>query len=397
MAKGKVSREGGESFSLPADTQSNLDPDTAIVGDASDGHDIDTDLSDDEKNWDAPPAGTRTQQHRQAEDRQDDQAPQFDEEDARLAYSDDLREQQEEDQNQRPGRRSRRNARRRESQTAAQAEIERLKQQLQELGGVVRTLATGQTGLAANTLEGQITSLESALRMADEEMANAVKNSDGDTYSKAQNIRDNIVGRLWAAKNRHSQLLDSTRREPEDERRQNGGQVQDRQPPQQIDPRIVEAVEDRFDRFCERFPWFDPQSAEANCNIVRSIDQELAARGLQRHTPHFWEQMERRMAQYGLRPEQGDDGEGDGQNEPQNRQQQRNAPAIRSRPPTGSGRSTQTGRSNANNSLSEQQVALLRDEGLLEEKLSDEDVAKRDRIISRWRAGNSSLRRQGAR
>jgi len=394
MAKGKVSREGGESFTLP-DTQSNLDPDTAIVGDTGAGDGVEVDLNEDEKDWDSPPAAARRQPEQQ-DSREDRGGEDFAGEDARLAYSGDPREQ-DEDANQRPGRRSRRNARRRESQNQAQAEITALKEQLQQLGGVVRHLATGQSGLAVNSLEGQIVQLESALRMADEEMASAVKNSDGDTYSKAQTIRDNIVGRLWGMKNRHAQLMDTTMRERE------GGQVrpepvQERRPAPQIDPEIVAAVEDRFDRFCDRFPWFDPQSADADCNIVRSIDQELSARGLQRHTPNFWEQMERRMAQYGLKPDRDGGGDDDQQDEPQRRpQRQASANNGRRRPPTGSGRSTQNGRTTTNRDLPEIQVGLLRDEGLLEEKLTEEDVAKRDRILARWRKGTEGLRRQGAR
>lgn len=399
MAKGKVSREGGESFSLPPDTQSNLDPDTAIVGDTGSGDGVEVDLNDSD-DWNDLPAPARRQpeQREQQDSRETRGDDDFDEEDSRLAYSDDPREQQDDDQNQRPGRRSRRNARRRESQSQAQAEITALKEQLQQLGGVVQSLATGQSGLAVNSLEGQIVQLESALRMADEEMASAVKNSDGDTYSKAQTIRDNIVGRLWSMKNRHAQLMDTTVRA-----REEGGQVrqppaQERRPAPQIDPEIVAAVEDRFDRFCDRFPWFDPKSPDADCNIVRSIDQELAARGLQRHTPHFWEQMERRMAQYGLKPDRDGGGDDDQQDEPQRRPQRQTQPSNgRSRPPTGSGRSTQNGRTTTNRDLTEIQVGLLRDEGLLEEKLSEEDVAKRDRILARWRKGSESLRRQGVR
>jgi len=69
----------------------------------------------------------------------------------------------------------------------------------------------------------------------------------------------------------------------------------------------------------------------------------------------------------------------------------------RARPPTGNGRAVSgNGRSNGGNSLTEIQVSMLRDEGLLEDKLSEEDVAKRDRILAKWRRGNESLRR-GAR
>lgn len=396
MAKGKVSREGPSDAFAPLDTQSNLDPDTAIVGEASDGVEIDLDTEDDDKeaNWDLP-AGAKPPASRQ-ETRQEESAGEFDEEDSRLAYSDDPREQ--EDDENKPSHRRRRNERRRQAQTKAEQEIASLREQLQELGGVVRTLATGQTGLAANTLEGQIVQLQNSLRLADEEMANAVKNSDGDTYTKAQNIRDQIVGRLWGMKNKHAELMrssESNTQEQQPARREGGGQAPQREAPR-VDPMIVSAVEDRFNRFQDRFPWFDPESPDADCNIVRSIDGELVARGYQRHTPHFWEQMERKMATYGLTPQRG--GGGDDQEDdtppPPRRQQMSNG--GRARPPTGNGRAVGNGRNNASNSLNEMQVGMLRDEGLLEDKLSEEDIAKRDRILAKWKRGNESLRR-GAR
>jgi len=68
-------------------------------------------------------------------------------------------------------------------------------------------------------------------------------------------------------------------------------------------------------------------------------------------------------------------------------------PLRRGGPPTGSGRSTQTNR--AGYALSEWQRDALRDEGLLEENLSEAEVAKRDRIVSKWRKGAETLRRRG--
>ena len=65
------------------------------------------------------------------------------------------------------------------------------------------------------------------------------------------------------------------------------------------------------------------------------------------------------------------------------------------RPPTGNGRSAPNGRSGFH--LNEHQTSMLRDEGLLGDDLSKEDIAKRDRIMSKWKAGADTLRRSGAR
>ena len=45
--------------------------------------------------------------------------------------------------------------------------------------------------------------------------------------------------------------------------------------------------------------------------------------------------------------------------------------------------------------LDEVQTNMLRDEGLLEPNLSDADLARRDRIIGKWRVGAERLRRAG--
>lgn len=399
MAKGKVSRDGGaqhEEFSVEG---ANLPPnsDYALVGDTSDGGQVDVDASEEEKNWDLPEGQTQrtngTDQRVQQRDEGEQQG--FDEEDARLAYSDDTEEGPRERQGN--SKRQRRNQLRRERASRDQAEIQALRTQLEELGGVVRHLATGQGSLAVNTIEGQISSLENSLRIADDEMANAVAKSDGDTYSRALKIRDEIVGRLYGLRNQHARLSSSVMQQE----RADGGQVAPngggRQPAQQqqVDPRIIEMVEDRFDRFSERFPWFDAQGNDANSNIVRAIDRELAGQGYQRHTAAFWQNLERRMSDYGLRPVRGEGDGGDEEQQEQAVQQRGTMDRPLRRPPTSSGRSTQS--RGGGFTLSEVQTSILRDEGLLEDKLSDADLAKRDRIIAKWKSANGAGRRQGAR
>ncbi len=162
---------------------------------------------------------------------------------------------------------------------------------------------TGQGQLAVNTVVGEISQLEGSLRIANEEMAAAVKNADDGTFSKAQDIRDRIVQRLSALRS-HKDRMDAAA----------GGQVEDdgqRQPQYQqpqADPRVVRAVETHFDRFSERFQWFDPESDDPDCNIVRAVDASLIRQGYQRHTPAFWQQMERTLAsRYKLFPNREDD------------------------------------------------------------------------------------------
>lgn len=399
MPAGKVTRGGGQGHEEFTPATVDLPPggDFALVGDGGESGGLSVGDGEDDS-WDLPEGGKapaqreapiRQQQNGGGGDERTHQQEGFDEEDARLAYSDEEPPGQQE----RNSKRARRNANRKAINQAAQAEIHGLRQQLEELGGVVRTLATGQSHLAVNTIEGQINSLEGSLRIADEEMATAVKNSDGDTYARAQKIRDTIVGRLYGLRDQHTRLAAA------------GGQIEEQMPqgraaaPQgqrqpSPDPAIVAAVEDHFERFNERFPWFDPTSQDADANIVRAVQRELVSKGHQMHTPVFWTQMERRLADYGFQANR----EGGDEGEFEERPQRRGPPSVNTqrRPPTGSGRSTQNGRGTGF-SLDETQTSMLRDEGLLEEKLSEEDTAKRDRIIAKWRRGADQMRRQGAR
>jgi len=368
--------------------------DVALVGDASgDGHIIIDGEEDDDDNWDQPGGPKKPVARKQGGETEAD--GEFDEEDSRLAYSDTDELPNAETENQRRGRRAQRNARRREQRTAAEAQIGALQATLEEQGKIIRSLVTGQSSLAVNTVAGQISQLEGAIRIADEEMATAIKNADGDTFAKAQGIRDGIVGRL-AGLRAQKERMDALAADQGDAGNQ---QQQQRQPARpQVDPRVVQVVESYFDRFCDRFPWFDPESSDPDSNIVRAVDAHLVAQGHQRHTPVFWQEMERTLAnRYNLKPSRENEQVQEQDDLLPPRRQEQRGPAMNrggQRPPTTGGRGGTNGRSGFH--LNETQTSMLRDEGLIGDNLSKEDIAKRDRIINKWRAGTDSLRRQGA-
>lgn len=393
----KVTRGGdgtdNEDF-IPADgaDQLNLGPDVALVGDPGDNQ-IAVEGGEEDPDWDLPEGTSKAKTKVNGNgNEQENDAPQFDAEDSRNAYSEETGG--EEDATPRGmSHRQRRNARRKVYLQTRDADNEALREQVNVLQAAITRLASGQQGLAVGSLESQITTLQGQLRMVDEEMAKSVASSDGETYDRAQKLRDTIIGRLYTMRQNHARLSEQQQQDPP---LNGGGQVrqqdQQQQQPQRPDPRIV----DKFERFRDRFEWFDPNSRDANSNIVRAIDQELSDEGYQRHSTQFWQELERRMAtDYGLHANQGnrDDGQ-EGENERPGRQPQREAPMARTmqRPPTNGGRSTGSGRS-AGFRLDEIQTNILREEGLLEAKLSDEDKAKRDRIIGAWKKGANSQRR----
>jgi hypothetical protein len=128
---------------------------------------------------------------------------------------------------------------------------------------------------------------------------------------------------------------------------------------------------------------------------VRAIDAELTTQGLQRHQTAFWQAMEQKMASYGLTPNSGEDDDERPARRPNGGGRPllgQDVPLRRGGPPTGSGRSTRP--NGGGFGLSDWQRDALRDEGLLEDKLSEADIAKRDRIVAKWRKGAETLRRR---
>jgi len=373
-----------ENFSVPEDPA--VSGDVALVGGNDEGPDLDIEPSE-KDDWD-PPKG-------EPKPKADD--GDFDQEDSRLAYEDTNEGPPEERGAQ--SRRARRNARRRDYMAQQTEEINQLKQHIDALGGVVSRLTTGQAGLAVNSLDSQINTLEQALRMADQELADAVATNNGAKYSEVNKLRDEVVGRLWQTKTNRENMARNAQAAYQQQPQQQQPQQQPRAP--QADPAITEMVADRFERFQDRYPWFDTNSGDADCNIVRAIDAELVTQGYQRHTPVFWSMLEQKMSRYGLAPDRNGGG-GDDEDAADERPPRRvnGGQALLGRdvdvprrggPPTGSGRSTRAGAGGY--ALSEWQRDTLRDEGLLEENLGDADVAKRDRIIAKWRKGADVLRR----
>lgn len=369
-----------------------LGGDVALVGDPGDNS-IVAEEGGDEKNWDLPEEQRNQRQPRVNGKVEEADDGEFDEEDSRLAYTE--AGDQDDDTPRGQSRRARRNASRRAAQQVVQNDNAALRKQIEDLTGTVRSLVNGHQGLTVNTLDGQLSAMQGQLRVVDEEMANAVKNSDGDIYTRAQRLRDELIGRMYALRSNRERLAAAAADQQDAPGHQNGGAVQQQQVRQQQAPAIDPRVAQYFDRFCDRYD-FDPESNDANANIVRAVDQELVGEGYQRNTPLFWQQLERRLAEdYKIRPNQAqrrdeEGGDDDAQDERVARQPMNNQ--RRQRPPTNSARSASSGRGGGFR-LDEMQTNILREEGLLDENLSDDDKAKRTRIIDKWKRGAANARR----
>jgi len=390
--------------------------DEALVGTGDDGAaQIDIDPSErdnnpflgseqDDENWDLPEdkrrkqtggqsqTGGTTRQAREHEQRDEEGDG---EEDLRLAYD-------EPEEEQRTSRRSRRNRSRRQAIDQRDQHIAFLTNEIQQLREAQANLHGGQFDLSARDVESRIQNHQAAIERADVEIARAIKDSDGDTAVALQRERDRLNYQLWQLQNTRQNMVEYA------ERMQRGGQPDGRP---QLDPRQVaqlQAQDGEFQRmkdvFLDRYSWFDEANDDPDHQFVKQLDRKLYEEGFQRHQKAFWHEMERRMMSAGFRPDNGaefnDDEEPGFQSRRQFQSRRVNGnghynggqPRRANLPPTGMVRSTsRPGRGDGGFALSDEQVDLLRQEGLLDNNLSEADQAKKDRIVGKWRRGAQAL------
>jgi hypothetical protein len=370
-------------------------------------------LGTEDENWDLP-EDQRTKERQQTDDRtdqdrtreqqeqRDDRRQEVgDEDDVRLAYDEDAG-------GERTSRRVRRNKSRRAAVDHRDQVIDSLRGELLETKQMVANLYGGQFNLSARDVDQRIQYHQNALDRADQEIANAIKESDGNTAVALQRERDKIMQALWQ--------LQTYRRGIEDQARQmlGGGGQPDQQQPQYTPEQqaIINRQEGEYERmrdvFLDRYTWFDPDTGnDPDHDFVRRLDREVVADGYMRHTKAFWHQMEERMMGAGFRPEGGrpaggfredtDDDNFSTRRDFQSRRLNGGGSSNgrgRSLPPTGAVRSiSRPGGMERGFELSEIQLDMLQQEGLLEGNLSKEEQAKKSRIIDKWRRGSQQLAR----
>jgi len=301
-------------------------------------------------------------------------------EDARLAYDDTGSGSEE-----RLSRRSRRNKARREAIAGRDAEIAALYQKVEHLTGVIQGVTKGQANMTMSTIDSQLGAAHQALQMADDELARAVAASDGDKFREIQRLRDEASARVFqlsTAKRRMAYELQQGGPVPQAQSR---GQ---QQAGQSVSPKATEFTE----KFLSRFSYFDPNGTDEESNIIRSIDDAVAAEGYRPDTPLYWRTLEERLAKRGFFPEKGrDDSDDDDEDDVPRPVAQRQATRA-GMPPTSTGRSTRrTGGTTFQ--LDPMMRDYLSSEGLLEQNLDTESKARRDRLIQQWRTGAQRAKR----
>lgn len=303
-------------------------------------------------------------------------------EDARLAYDDSATGSEE-----RLSRRSRRNRARREAIAGRDAEIMALHQKIEHLTGVIQGVTKGQANMTLSTIDSQLGAAQQALQMADEELARAVANSDGEKFREIQKLRDEASARVFQlsnAKQRMAYELQAGGPVPQGQQTRGQQQAQ-----QTISPKATEYTE----KFLSRFTYFDPNGTDEDSMIIRSIDDAVAAEGYRPDTPMYWRTLEERLAKRGFFPEKSrDDADDDNDSDDAPRPPAQRQAARAGMPPTSTGRSTR--RSGGTTfQLDPMMRDYLSSEGLLEQNLDPESKARRDRLIQQWRSNAQRAKR----
>lgn len=396
--------------------------DYVMVGDSS-GEDggitIDTrteaDIKDagDDDNWDNPEGGKKSTERerpsgsilggRDADDTHEESREgggEDGEEDARLAYED----PDDDVPRERRGRRSRRNRSKRMAIDSRDAVIETLTERLARAEQITSGIAGGQFMSAAREIDQRIHGAQSALSMANEEMARAIKDGDGDAWAKIDKARMEAQQELWALQ-QHKQQIEARARSTFDE--QGNLRATQPQPGAGTDPKLKRQADHLSAIFQDRFPWFDPEGRTRHDRLVKEIDREIFLEGeFKPHDRDYWQEFEARMREAGYRPwqERPDSRRREDDDETyyeEERPARRGAADRRepNRPPTAAVRPSRPGnergvvtRLDATQNDALRQLGLLEEPGEAPIKLSEDDAARRDRIVGKWVAAKKQRR-----
>lgn len=293
----------------------------------------------------------------------DDKPPQDDDaEDERLA-ADQRDEGETEDE--REAIRARRREEKKQRKQAQREAMERTRRELAQLRAERDALAqrmavleTGQLGTNAQILDQRIQEAEYRARQAEEALARAIENSNGEVARDAVRLRDRALAeRAHYLEQRRA--IEHAAKRPQ--------QTQD----QGMDP-VVQRMASNFIQ--KNSDWYDPQGGNEDSAIVLAIDNTLAAEGYDPRTREYWSELEKRAAKrlpdrFGKGAQDDDDEDDD----PAPRRK-----AARGGPPVG-GRSEHAPASTRR----EVYVSAERKEAMIQAGVWDDPVARR-RMLKRY-------------
>jgi hypothetical protein len=301
-------------------------------------------------------------------------APDEDErdEDARLAY--DVSDDDDEIEERGLSRRQRRNRQRKTVVAGRDQEIAGLYQRVEALTNMIGQMGNSQIGITVQNIDTQLGAANQALTLADVEIKKAVASGDLARYEELRGLKEEAQARVYQLA-RHRQGIVQ-----EVQQRRDGGQVRQQtngQPQQQQGNNLDQRTQDFTQTFIERFD-FDPNGTDERTLIIKAIDDSVAAEGYRSNTPLYWRTLEKKLANRDIYPEAGGD---DADDSPPPRR------ASGGRPPTAGGSNNRRG-TGSTFRLDPMMRDYLEGEGILDANgLSDDQKAKRSRLIKNWSEG----------
>jgi len=276
-------------------------------------------------------------------------------------------------------RRQRRNRQRKTAVVGRDQVIDNLNARVEALTGMINQMGQSQVGLTIHNIDTQIGSAQQALQLAEAEMRKATAENNLARYEELRGYREEAQQQLHRLNGTKYRVQQNAQQAGRPQVAPNGG------PPVQRPPTNVslnKRAQDFTETFLSRFPDFDPNGADETSLIMKAIDDSVAAEGYRPDTPLYWRTLEQKLSARGIYPDTDDDDDDD----PPPR---REAPPRRvnggGRPPTTGGTGNRRG-TGATFRLQPMMRDYLESEGILElNGLTDEQKAKRSRLINDWR------------
>lgn len=245
-------------------------------------------------------------------------------------------------------RRERNRARRTQNKANRKEYIESLKRELAARDEIIDDLATRMASVEKHSVGNQAAQLDAAIQ----ESANYY-NHFKELNRKAIELADGAAAvdaqeKMFAAQNRHTMLQNAKK-----------NLAPRQQAPKPLDPRMTANAQD----WISRNAWYDPSGADADSDLVMTLDARLVKEGWNPVTKEYWAELDSRVKKY--LPHRTVSG--------YNKPQQPNRPRV---PVGGNGQDSSAAPKGAYR-LSAERVQALKDAGVYDDPAKRADAIKR--------------------
>lgn len=284
------------------------------------------------------------------------------------------------------GRTARQRARQREARDRSAHELQYLRNQVENLTGIVGNFGQNQIAVAISNIEGRMMTAKNQFERAEGAIKQATETGNGADLVEAMKIfhaAANEYNNLAATRNNIIRQAQEQRPQPKDQQRPVAERQQD-QGSEHSDNLDANAM---MDAFLERVPWFKPNGKSREDRQIQALDDYVATLH-EPDDPKYWQELERRVRDEF--PEKFED-ERPSRRQNANAREDRN---VRKFPNTGGRRESRVSRGQDGRTkytLSADQSDALEQIGLLNVDKGDKSaVARRDKILASWFKGEAA-------